>query len=124
MSRAFMLSEEHICTNEYGGKVSKAKLPTCIRGPLTRRVVNRRKVSKAKPPTCIRGLLTRRVVNRGMCTSGRDLKERANRPTSRTDLHNISVKICPHTKIEPALPEDFSPRHLKPYQLVYTPGDN
>ncbi|KAL2536983.1 Uncharacterized protein Fot_18374 [Forsythia ovata] len=28
----------------------------------------------------------------------------------------------PHTRIEPALPEDFSPRHLKPYQLAYAPG--
>ncbi|KAL2463398.1 Uncharacterized protein Fot_53054 [Forsythia ovata] len=26
-----------------------------------------------------------------------------------------------HMKIEPALPEDFSPRHLKSYQLVYAP---
>ncbi|KAL2472581.1 Uncharacterized protein Fot_48317 [Forsythia ovata] len=53
------------------------------------------KVPKAKPSTCVRGLLTRRVVNRGMCTSGRDLREIANRPTPRTDPHNISVKICP-----------------------------
>ncbi|KAL2494868.1 Cytochrome [Forsythia ovata] len=28
----------------------------------------------------------------------------------------------PRTRIEPALPEDFSPRHLKPYQLAYAPG--
>ncbi|KAL2463955.1 Uncharacterized protein Fot_51911 [Forsythia ovata] len=28
-----------------------------------------------------------------------------------------------HTEIEPALPEDFSPRHLKPYQLAYAPGE-
>ncbi|KAL2457838.1 Uncharacterized protein Fot_56066 [Forsythia ovata] len=27
----------------------------------------------------------------------------------------------PHTGIEPALPEDFSPRHLKSYQLAYAP---
>ncbi|KAL2489752.1 Uncharacterized protein Fot_43044 [Forsythia ovata] len=30
----------------------------------------------------------------------------------------------PHTEIEPALLEDFSPRQLKPYQLAYTPGGN
>ncbi|KAL2549688.1 Uncharacterized protein Fot_11218 [Forsythia ovata] len=29
-----------------------------------------------------------------------------------------------HTGIEPALSENFSPRHLKPYQLVYAPDDN
>ncbi|KAL2557071.1 membrane protein of ER body-like protein [Forsythia ovata] len=29
-----------------------------------------------------------------MCTSCRDLRERANRPTPKTDPHNISVKIC------------------------------
>ncbi|KAL2545660.1 Uncharacterized protein Fot_14893 [Forsythia ovata] len=28
----------------------------------------------------------------------------------------------PHTRIEPSLPEDFSPRHFKPYQLAYAPG--
>ncbi|KAL2501203.1 Uncharacterized protein Fot_35051 [Forsythia ovata] len=28
----------------------------------------------------------------------------------------------PHTGIKHALPEDFSPRHLRPYQLAYTPG--
>ncbi|KAL2514994.1 putative carboxylesterase 8 [Forsythia ovata] len=39
------------------------------------------KSRRRNPPTCIRGPLTRRVVNRGMCTSGRDLRERANRPT-------------------------------------------
>ncbi|KAL2538695.1 Uncharacterized protein Fot_20086 [Forsythia ovata] len=27
----------------------------------------------------------------------------------------------PHTGIEPALPEDFSPRHFKPYQIAYAP---
>ncbi|KAL2554787.1 Uncharacterized protein Fot_08406 [Forsythia ovata] len=30
----------------------------------------------------------------------------------------------PHTGIEPALPEDFSPRHLRPYQLAYAPRGN
>ncbi|KAL2559630.1 hypothetical protein Fot_04369 [Forsythia ovata] len=79
------------------------------------------KVPKVKLPTCVRGPLTRRIVNRGMCTSGRDLRKRANRPTHRTDPNNISVKICPHTKIEPVLLEDFSPRHLKSYQLAYAP---
>ncbi|KAL2527928.1 hypothetical protein Fot_20529 [Forsythia ovata] len=63
----------------------------------------------------------------------------------RTDPHNISV-IRPEEesehanlydkppqyfsenlshidiKIEPALPKDFSPRHFRLYQLVYTPG--
>ncbi|KAL2516087.1 hypothetical protein Fot_30058 [Forsythia ovata] len=56
------------------------------------------KVSKVKPPTCIRGSLIKWIVNRGMCTSGRNLRERANKPTSRTDPHNISVKICPTQK--------------------------
>ncbi|KAL2500421.1 hypothetical protein Fot_34269 [Forsythia ovata] len=58
------------------------------------------KVLNAKPlhSTCVRGPLTRRVVNRGMCASGRDLKEKANMPTPRTDPHNISVKIYPTRK--------------------------
>ncbi|KAL2544244.1 Uncharacterized protein Fot_13477 [Forsythia ovata] len=81
-----------------------------------------RKVPKAKSPTRVIDPLIRQVVNRGMCTSGRDLKKRANRPTPKTDPHNISVKICPHTEIEPALSEDFSPHHLRLYQLVYDPG--
>ncbi|KAL2469155.1 hypothetical protein Fot_50731 [Forsythia ovata] len=53
------------------------------------------KVLKAKLPTCVRGPLTRQIVNRGMYKSSRDLRERANRPIFRIDSHNISVKICP-----------------------------
>ncbi|KAL2535683.1 Uncharacterized protein Fot_17074 [Forsythia ovata] len=30
----------------------------------------------------------------------------------------------PHTRIERALSEDFSPRYLKPYQLAHAPGAN
>ncbi|KAL2529470.1 Uncharacterized protein Fot_22071 [Forsythia ovata] len=40
--------------------------------------------------TCVRGPLTRRVVNRAMCMSSRDLRERANRPTPWTDPRKIS----------------------------------
>ncbi|KAL2495752.1 putative methyltransferase-like protein 5 [Forsythia ovata] len=29
-----------------------------------------------------------------------------------------------HTEIEPALPEDFSPRHLRPYQFTYVIGSD
>ncbi|KAL2496459.1 Replication factor-A C terminal domain-containing protein [Forsythia ovata] len=77
-----------------------------------------KKVPKANFLTCVRDSLTRRVVNRGMCTSGRDLRERANMPTPRTDLYNISVKNLPHTEIELALPKNFFPHHLRPYQLA------
>ncbi|KAL2554068.1 Uncharacterized protein Fot_07687 [Forsythia ovata] len=50
--------------------------------------------------TCVRDPLTRRVVNRGMCTSGRDLRERANKPTPRTDSHNISLSASAKTALQ------------------------
>ncbi|KAL2546175.1 Uncharacterized protein Fot_15408 [Forsythia ovata] len=53
------------------------------------------KVSKAKLSTCVRGSLTSQVINRGMYTSGRDLRERANRPTPRTG--GIGPLVYPKT---------------------------
>ncbi|KAL2529841.1 Uncharacterized protein Fot_22442 [Forsythia ovata] len=51
------------------------------------------KSRRRSSPTCVKSPLIRRVVNREMCTSGRDLRKRANRPTPRTDFHNISKKF-------------------------------
>ncbi|KAL2463678.1 hypothetical protein Fot_53334 [Forsythia ovata] len=73
------------------------------------------------PPTCVRGFLTRRVVKRGMCMSGRDLKESQHANPQDKPTQYFSENLS-HTEIELALPDDFSPRHLRPYQLAYVPG--
>ncbi|KAL2490080.1 Uncharacterized protein Fot_43372 [Forsythia ovata] len=82
----------------------------------------KRKASKAKPTH-----LCQRSLDQAGCKS-RDVHEwqgpegesqQAN-PQDRPPQY-FSENL-PHTKIEPALPEDFSPLHRKPYQLAYAPG--
>ncbi|KAL2456288.1 hypothetical protein Fot_56956 [Forsythia ovata] len=82
----------------------------------------KKKVPKAKPPH-----LCQRPLDQTGCKS-RDVYEwqglegesqHAN-PQDRPSQY-FSENL-PHTVIEPALPEDFSPRHLKSYQLSYAPG--
>ncbi|KAL2548406.1 Uncharacterized protein Fot_09936 [Forsythia ovata] len=84
------------CDSSYIGEMGWASIALVV-GERTQEehFFVKEKVPKAKPSTCVRSSLIRWVVNRVMCTSGRDLKERANRPTPKTDSHNISVKICP-----------------------------
>ncbi|KAL2559647.1 PPM-type phosphatase domain-containing protein [Forsythia ovata] len=49
--------------------------------------------------------------------------EGENQQTNHQDkLLQYFTENLSHTGIEPALLEDFSPRHLKPYQLAYVPG--
>ncbi|KAL2559158.1 hypothetical protein Fot_03897 [Forsythia ovata] len=82
------------------------------------------KVPKAKPPH-----LCQRPLDQADCKS-RDVHEWQG-PEGESQQVNPQDRPpqyfsenLPHTRIEPALPEDFSPRHLKPYQLAYAPGGN
>ncbi|KAL2549217.1 Uncharacterized protein Fot_10747 [Forsythia ovata] len=66
----------------------------------TAKEIDSEKVSNAKSPTCVRDSLTRRVVNRGMCTSGRDLKERANMPTFKQFTLPQKFQYCETCNLE------------------------
>ncbi|KAL2537881.1 Uncharacterized protein Fot_19272 [Forsythia ovata] len=53
------------------------------------------KVPKAKPSHLCQRPLDQAGYKSRDVHEWQDLRERANRPTPRTDSHNISVKICP-----------------------------
>ncbi|KAL2469105.1 hypothetical protein Fot_50681 [Forsythia ovata] len=96
----FPCPERHFGSTPTSGKVSKAKLSHMCQKPLDQAGCKSRDVHEWQGPE--------------------GESQHAN-PQDRPSQY-FSENL-PHKEIEPALPEDFSPRHLKPYQLAYTPGD-
>ncbi|KAL2508087.1 Uncharacterized protein Fot_31734 [Forsythia ovata] len=87
------------CNSFVKGKVPKAKLLHLCQRPLNQAGCKLRDVHEWQGPE----------------------RERANMPTPEQTPQYFSENL-PHTRIEHVLSEDFSPRHLKLYQLAYVPG--
>ncbi|KAL2543949.1 Calcium-dependent protein kinase [Forsythia ovata] len=103
------------------GDVVKSRLKQFSLMNRFKRKALRGKVSKAKPLHLCQKLLDQAGCKSRSVHKWQGLEGESQHANPQDRPPQYFSENLPHTEIEHALPEDFSPHHLRPYQLSYTP---